>query len=86
LHEKLKFQLLKDYKKCSLSELLEVVMKKYLPARFREYMEANVRMMAAHKPYSQELDVSLHERPEPVVTLLKEAEGRAVIELSGRVK
>ena len=86
LHETLKYGYLRDYKKCSLSELLEVLTKRYLPDRFREYMEANVRMMASHKPYHQELDVALHERPEHVVTLLKEAEGRAVVELSARVR
>jgi len=86
LHETLKYMFLQDYKHCSLSALLKVVVTKFLPDRFREYMLANVQMMASHRAYNVNLDVALHEKPLSVISALRTSEGRVRRDMSARVR
>ena len=66
VHKELKYNYLQD-KNCSLSELLQLLVEKFLPDRFSGYLCDNIAMLSSHKQYSSALHPNLQQRPKWII-------------------
>ena len=69
LNESLKYEELRkdDYKNCSLSDLMGLLIEVFLPKLYKKYVKLNVECSEFHKPYSSEIPKYLWNRPKPFV-------------------
>ena len=51
LNEDLKYNELVEYKNCTLSDLLNVVIDRFIPKFYEEYFELNVRYMSSYEGF-----------------------------------
>ena len=55
------------YRNCTLSELLEVIIVKFLPKLYRKYVSLNVKFSSAYKKYTPGIPRFLNDRPRSLV-------------------
>ena len=67
LNEDLKYDELASYKRCSLSEMLTVVIEQFIPKHYRRYVELNVRYSEGFKKYDENIPKYLTNRPQTLV-------------------
>ena len=67
LNRELKTEELVDYKKCSLSEMLKVVIESFLPSLYHRYVELNIRYCDEYKKYQRSLPTYLRNRPKNII-------------------
>ena len=71
----LKHDELVGFKNCSLSQLLEIIISRFLPKLYRKYVSLNVKFSSGCKTYSTNIPSYLQNRPRSLVTfLLKRAQ------------
>ena len=68
----LKHDELEGFKNCSLSELLEIIITKFLPKLYRKYVTLNVKYSSGYKSYVQGVPNFLQDRPRELVKFLLE--------------
>ena len=78
MNRELKTEELVDYKKCSLSEMLKVVIESFLPSLYHRYVELNIRCSDEYKKYQSSLPTYLTNRPKNII-MRKGAVDHAVI-------
>lgn len=66
-NEFLKHSNLMDYKNCSLTELLTLIVTDFLPRSYKTYIELNVKWSSEYQKYSERLPLFLRDRPYVVV-------------------
>ena len=67
LNEDLKYDELVEYKNCTLSHLLNVVINRFNPKLYKKYTELNVRYTSSHKGYNRSIPFYIHDRPKWIV-------------------
>ena len=55
LNEDLKYDELVEYKNCTLSDLLNVVIDRFIPKLYEKYVELNVRYTSSYKVYNRNI-------------------------------
>ena len=68
----LKHDELIGFKNCSLSELLEIIISRFLPKLCRKHVSLNVKFSSGYKTYAENIPSYLQNRPRPLVTFLLE--------------
>ena len=68
----LKHDELVGFKNCSPSELLEIIISRFLPKFYRKYVSLNVKFSSGYKTYAENIPSYLQNRPQPLVTFLLE--------------
>ena len=63
LNEDLKYDDFVKYKNCTLSDLLNVVIDKFIPKLYEKYIELNVRYMSCYKGYDRSVLFYMLDRP-----------------------
>ena len=63
----LKHDELEEYRNCSLSELLEIIIDKFLPKLYKRYVSLNVKFSSGYKKYAYGVPEFLHDRPRSLV-------------------
>ncbi|XP_054288108.1 uncharacterized protein LOC129003812 isoform X2 [Macrosteles quadrilineatus] len=63
INKELKYGFLEGFKGCSLSEMISVVLTKFLPERFLTYVRENIKMSTLSRKYTDDLPNFLKERP-----------------------
>ena len=82
----LKHDELIGFKKCSLSELLEIIISRFLPKLYRKYVPLNVKFSSGYKTYAENIPAYLQNRPRSLVTFLLERAQRVSILMIDSVK
>ena len=72
LNEDLKYDELVNYKHCSLSEMLTVVIERFIPKHYRNYVELNVRYSEGFKRYHEQIPKEFVNRPKKLVNIFLE--------------
>ena len=67
LNEDLKHDELVEYKNCTLSDLLNVVIDRFIPKLYEKYIELNVRYRSCYKGYDRSIPFYMHDRPKWIV-------------------
>ena len=67
LNRELKIEELVDFKKCSLSEMLKVVVETHLPSLYHRYVELNICYCDEYKKYQRSLPTYLRNRPKNII-------------------
>ena len=73
----LKTEELVDYKKCSLSEILKVVIESFLPSLYHRFVEINIRYSDEYKKYQRPLPTYLRNCPKNIIDHLSMRKGAA---------
>ena len=60
------------FKNCSLSELLEIIIPRFLPKFYRKYVSLNVKFSSGYKTYAENIPSCLENRARSLVTFLLE--------------
>ena len=60
------------FKNCSFSELLEIIISRFLPKLYRKYASLNVKFSSGYKAYAENIPAYLQNRPRSLVTFLLE--------------
>ena len=60
------------FKNCSLSELLEIIISRFLPKLFRKYVSRNLKFSSGYKTYAENIPSYVQNRPRSLVTFLLE--------------
>ena len=68
----LKHDELIGFKNCSPSELLEIIISRYLPKLYRKYVSLNDKFSPGYKTYAENIPSYLQNRPRSLVTFLLE--------------
>ena len=68
----LKHEELVGFKNCSPSELLEIIISRFLPKFYRKYVSLNVKFSSGYKTYAENIPSYLQNRPQSLVTFLLE--------------
>ena len=63
LNEDLKYDELVEYKNCTLSDLLSVVIYRFIPKLYEKYVELNARCTSSYKGYNRNISFYQHDRP-----------------------
>ena len=63
LNEDLKYEELEGATRLSLSELLTIIIEKFIPELYMKYVELNVRCTSGYKSYQEGIPSYLHNRP-----------------------
>lgn len=82
----LKHDDLVEFKNCSLSELIEIVIGKFLPKLYRKYISLNVKFSSGYRSYSTGVPKYLTERPRSLVTHLLSKLQKVTIAMEQSVK
>lgn len=72
LNEELKYRFLDGYRNCNLSEIIELLINKFLPQRYSVYVHNNLKMSAKYMKYSKKIPSFLHERPKWFIEHMQE--------------
>ena len=64
----LKHEELIEFKNCSLSEFLEIIISRFLPKLYRKYVPPNVKFSSGYKTYPENIPVYLQNKPQSLVT------------------
>ena len=67
LNEDLKYEELEGATRLSLSELLTIIIEKFIPKLYMKYVELNVRCTSGYKGYQEGIPSYLHNRPKSLV-------------------
>ena len=67
LNEDLKYDELVEYKNCTLSDLLNVVIDRFIPKLYEKYVELNVRYTSSYKGYNRNIPSYMHDRQKWIV-------------------
>ena len=67
LNEDLKYEELEGATRSSLSELLTIIIEKFIPKLYMKYVELNVRCTSGYKSYQEGIPSYLHNRPKSLV-------------------
>ena len=67
LNEDLKYEELEGATRSSLSELLTIIIEKFIPKLYMKYVELNVRCASGYKSYQEGIPSYLHNRPKSLV-------------------
>ena len=88
LKEDLKYDELVEYKNCTLSDLLNVVIDKFIPKLYEKYIELNVRYMSCYKGYDRSVLFYMLDRPKWIIDYMTEklAEIQAEVKYSKIIK
>ena len=76
----LKHHELEGFKNCTLSELLEIIITKFLPTLYRKYVSLNVKYSSEYKQYADVVPNFLQNRPRELVEFLLERSQRVLLE------
>ena len=68
----LKHDELVGFKNCSLSDLYEIIIPRFLPKFYRKYVSLNVKFSSGYKTYAENIPSYLQNRPRSLVTFLLE--------------
>ena len=68
----LKHDELVGFKNCSPSELLEIIISRFLPKFYRKYVSLNVKFSSGYKTYAENIPSYLQNKPRSLVTFLLE--------------
>ena len=68
----LKHDELVGFKNCSLSDLYEIIIPRFLPKFYRKYVSLNVKFSSGYKTYAENIPSYLQNRPQSLVTFLLE--------------
>ena len=52
---------------CTLSDLLKVVIDRFIPKLYEKYIELNVRYTSSYKGYNRSIPFYMHDRPKWIV-------------------
>nr|XP_047124266.1 uncharacterized protein LOC105849580 [Hydra vulgaris] len=86
LNEDLKYDDLANYKYCSLSEMLTVVIENFIPKHYRKYVELNVRYSEGYKKYNDGVPSYFRNRPKQLVNILLNNESKVTSSMVNSVK
>ena len=67
LNEDLKYDELVEYKNCTLSDLLTVIVERFIPKLYEKYIELNVRFTSGYRKYHESVPSYMHNRPRWIV-------------------
>ena len=67
LNENLKYGELVEYKNCTFSDLLNVVIDRFIRKLYERYIELNVRYTSSYKRYNRNIASYMHDRPKWIV-------------------
>ena len=67
INEDLKYDELVEHKNCTLSDLLNVVIDRFIPKLYEKYIELNVRYTSCYKGYDRCIPFYMHDRPKWIV-------------------
>ena len=67
LNEDLKYEELEGATRSSLSELLTIIIEKFIPKLYMKYVELNIRCTGGYKSYQEGIPSYLHNRPKSLV-------------------
>ena len=56
-----------EYKNCTVSDLLNVVIDRFIPKLYEKYIELNVRYTSSYKGYNRSIPFYMHDRPKWIV-------------------
>ena len=82
LNEDLKYDELVEYKNCTLSDLLNVVIDRFIPKLYEKYIELNVRYTSSYKGYNRSIPFYMHDRPKWIVDNMIEELAKIEAELN----
>ena len=85
LNGDLKHDELVGYQNCSLSELLEIIIERFLPKLYRKYVSLNIRFTSGFKTYSEGIPIYLIDRPRQVVNVFLRKIGKVDNEMVASV-
>ncbi|XP_054272917.1 uncharacterized protein LOC128993182 [Macrosteles quadrilineatus] len=63
LNKELKYNYLTGLRSCTLSEMISVILKEFLPERYLAYVRENLKLSSLSKKYDQSIPSYLHGRP-----------------------
>nr|XP_047122448.1 uncharacterized protein LOC124805945 [Hydra vulgaris] len=86
LNEDLKYDDLANYKYCSLSEKLTVVIENFIPKHYRKYVELNVRYIEGYKKYNEGVPWYFRNRPKQLVNILLNNKSKVTSSMVNSVK
>ena len=67
LNKELKSNDLENYRKCTLTEMLKVVIQEFLPKLYDRYVELNIKYTEKHKKYETAPPPFLKNRPRKII-------------------
>ena len=67
LNKELKSNDLDNYRKCTLTEMLKVVIQQFLPKLYDRYVELNIKYTEKDKKYETALPLFLKNRPRKII-------------------
>ena len=67
LNEDLNYDELVEYKNCTLRDLLNVVIDRFIPKLYEKHIDLNVRYTSSYKGYNRNIPSYMHERPKWIV-------------------
>ena len=67
INEDLKCDELVEHKNCTLSDLLNVVIDRFIPKLYEKYIELNVRCTSCYNGYDRSIHFYMHDRPKCIV-------------------
>ena len=86
INRDLKHDELEGFKNCTLSELLEIIITKFLPKLYRKYVFLNVKYSSEYKRYTDVVPNFLQNRPRELVKFLLERSQRVSTRMIESVK
>ena len=76
LNEDLKYDELMEYKNCTLSDLLAVIVERFIPKLYEKYIELNIKFTSAYRKYDVNIPHYMHNRPRWIVDDMLEKVGK----------
>ena len=86
LNEDLKYDELVEYKNCTLSELLQVLIENFISKHCEKYIELNIKCTSGFRKYQQEIPQYWQNRPKWYVLDLLEKQSRVTTYMIDSVK
>ena len=71
-----------EYKNCTVSDLLNVVIDRFIPKLYEKYIELNVRYTSSYKGYNRSIPFYMHDRPKWIVDNMIEELAKIEAELN----
>ena len=75
-----------EYKNCTLSELLQVLIENFIPKHYEKYIELNVKYTSGFRKYQQEIPQYWQNQPKWYVLDLLEKQSRVITYMIDSVK
>ena len=76
LNEDLKYDELIQYKNCTLSDLLAVIVDRFIPKLYEKHIESNIKFTSAYRKYDVNIPHYMHNRPRWIVDDMLENVGK----------